>query len=58
VPSGSSELPYEALKNAGADVTFYTIAGAGHEEPRFNSEMMRAAVKVFIDENLRAKNSK
>ncbi len=49
LPSGSSELRYEALKNAGAVVTFYTIAGAGHEDPKYNSGMMRAAVKAFID---------
>jgi len=58
VPWQQSELLYEALKNAGADVTFYTIAGAGHEDPKFNSEMMRAAVKAFFDKNLTAKKSK
>jgi len=58
VPWQQSELLYEALKNAGAGVTFYTIAGAGHEDPKFNSEMMRAAVKAFFDKNLKAKNSK
>jgi predicted esterase len=58
LPSGSSELLYEALKNTGADVTFYTIAGAGHEDPKFDSEMMHAAVKALIDKNLKAKNSK
>jgi acetyl esterase/lipase len=58
VPWQQSELLYEALKNAGADVTFYTIAGAGHEDPKFNSEMMCAAVKAFFDKNLKVKNSK
>jgi len=58
VPWQQSELLYEALKNVGANVTFYTIAGAGHEDPKFNSEMMRAAVKAFFDKNLKAKYSK
>ena len=30
VPYGQSLLLVEALKNAGVDVTFYTVAGAGH----------------------------
>lgn len=49
-----SELLYEALTKAGADVTFYTIAGAGHEDPKFDSAMMRAAVKAFFDRHLKA----
>jgi dipeptidyl aminopeptidase/acylaminoacyl peptidase len=56
VPWQQSELLYEALTRAGADVTFYTIAGAGHEDPRFDSPMMRAAVKAFFDKHLRAVN--
>lgn len=53
VPWQQSELLYEALKKAGADLTFYTIAGAGHEDPKFDSRMMRAAVKAFFDKYLK-----
>jgi acetyl esterase/lipase len=53
VPWEQSELFYEALTHAGADVTFYTIAGAGHEDPNFDSPMMRAAVKAFFDKHLK-----
>lgn len=52
VPWEQSELFYEALTHAGADVTFYTIAGAGHEDLKFDSPMMRAAVKAFFDKHL------
>jgi hypothetical protein len=58
LPGGSSEWLFEALKNAGASVTFCAVAGAGHEDPNFNSEMMRAAVEAFIDKYLKAKHSK
>jgi acetyl esterase/lipase len=53
VPWEQSELFYEALTHAGADVTFYTIAGADHEDPKFDSPMMRAAVKAFFDRHLK-----
>lgn len=37
VPHNQSELLYDALKNAGVDVTFYTVRGGGHggfQDPR------------------------
>jgi acetyl esterase/lipase len=53
VPCNQSELLFAALKEAGANVTFYKIAGAGHEDPAFNSVMMRAAVLAFLDKYLK-----
>lgn len=53
VPCNQSELLYEALKQAHANVTFYKIAGAGHEDPAFDSDMMRAAVLAFLDKYLK-----
>jgi len=54
VPWHQSQLFYQALARAGADVTFYTIAGADHGDHRFDSEMMRAAVAAFFDKHLKA----
>ncbi len=54
VPREQSELLYHALKNAGAAVTFYMIAGAGHEDRQFDSDMMRGAVLAFFDKYLKA----
>jgi acetyl esterase/lipase len=53
VPCNQSELLYEALKKARANVTFYKIAGAGHGDPTFDSVMMRAAVLAFLDKYLK-----
>jgi acetyl esterase/lipase len=53
VPCNQSELLFKALKTAGDNVTFYIIAGAGHEDPAFNSVTMRAAVLAFLDKNLK-----
>ena len=53
VPCHQSELLFEALKKAKADVTFYKIAGAGHGGVVFESEMMRAAVLAFFNEHLK-----
>ena len=53
VPYNQSELLYTALKKAGANVTFYKIAGASHGGPAFDSDMMRAAVLAFLDQYLR-----
>jgi acetyl esterase/lipase len=58
VPHYQSELLYKALTNAGADVTFYTIAGADHESPPFDSDMMRGAVKSFFDKHLKEAGQK
>ena len=56
VPFNQSELLFEALKAARADVTFYKIAGAGHGGPAFDSKMMRAAVLAFLDLHLKPKS--
>ena len=53
VPCHQSELLFKALKKAGDNVTFYIIAGAGHEDPAFHSVMMRAAVLAFLDKYLK-----
>jgi acetyl esterase/lipase len=57
VPCDQSELLFKALKKAGANVTFYKIAGAGHGGPAFNSDMMRAAVLAFFDKHLKQHSS-
>jgi acetyl esterase/lipase len=53
VPCNQSELLFDALKKAHDNVTFYKIAGAGHEDPAFDSVMMRAAVLAFLDKYLK-----
>jgi acetyl esterase/lipase len=57
VPLHQSELLYEALKKAGADVTFYKIAGAGHGGGIFYTGMMQAAVQAFFDQHLKSRPS-
>lgn len=54
VPWQQSELLFQALRKARVSATFYRIAGAGHADPAFNSDMMRAAVLAFLDKNLKA----
>ena len=53
VPCNQSELLFDALKKARANVTFYKIAGAGHGGPAFDSDMIRAAVLAFLDKYLK-----
>ncbi|HUA67787.1 MAG TPA: alpha/beta hydrolase [Candidatus Saccharimonadales bacterium] len=53
VPCNQSELLFDALKKAHDNVTFYKIVGAGHEDPAFDSVMMRAAVLAFLDKHLK-----
>jgi len=53
VPCNQSALLFEALKKAQVNVTFYKIAGAGHGDPAFDSDMMRAAVLAFLDKYLK-----
>jgi acetyl esterase/lipase len=53
VPYNQSELLFDRLKSAGDDVTFYKVAGAGHGTPEFSSDMMRAAVRAFLDRHLK-----
>lgn len=53
VPYNQSELLFDALRKAGADVTFYKVAGAGHGTKEFGSDIMRGAVRAFFDRNLK-----
>ena len=53
VPCGQSGLLFDALKRARVPVTFYKIAGAGHNDPAFDSVMMRGAVLAFLDKYLK-----
>lgn len=53
VPYNQSELLFEALRKAGADVTFYKVAGAGHGTKEFGSDVMRGAVRAFFDKYLK-----
>ena len=57
VPCHQSELLFEALEQARDNVTFYKIAGAGHEDPAFDSVMMRGAVLAFLDKYLKPQSS-
>ena len=54
VPCNQSELLFDALKKAHDNVTFYKIAGAGHEDRAFDSVMMRGAVLAFFDKYLKS----
>jgi acetyl esterase/lipase len=56
VPFHQSELMYEALKQAGRDVTFYKIAGAGHGGAAFYNDLTKALVLAFLDRTLKARN--
>ena len=55
VPVNQSELLFEALKAAGANVTFHKIAGAGHGGPQFGTPMICAMVLAFLDLHLKGK---
>lgn len=46
VPHNQSQLLYEALKNAGVQVKFHTVEGAGHG---FNSPQVDKMVEDFFD---------
>jgi acetyl esterase/lipase len=52
VPYHQSELLFQALQQAGADVAFYKLAGAGHGGPAFDSPPTRGAVQAFFDRHL------
>jgi acetyl esterase/lipase len=54
VPVNQSELLFEALRQAGANVTFHKIAGAGHGGPAFNTPVVRAMVLAFLDQHLKS----
>jgi len=52
VPFNQSVLLYEALKEAGKEVTFYRVNGAGHGPGIFSKQMMQI-VEDFLDQHLR-----
>ena len=52
VPFNQSVLLYDALREAGKEVTFYRVNGASHGPGIFSEEMMRI-VKDFLDQQLR-----
>ena len=51
VPFNQSVLLYEALRDAGQDVSFYKIAGAGHGD-RFFTPSTLAVVRAFLKQHL------
>jgi acetyl esterase/lipase len=55
VPFSQSELLVTALKNAGVDVTFRPVKGAGHGGPAFSSADNLRAVEEFLDKHLKAR---
>jgi acetyl esterase/lipase len=55
VPCHQSELLYEALKKAKAEVTFHKIPGAGHGGKGFSTDKMHAAIQEFFDKHLKAR---
>jgi acetyl esterase/lipase len=52
VPFNQSVLLYEALRDAGHDVTFYKVAGADHGV-RFWTPAVMDVVRAFLDEHLK-----
>jgi acetyl esterase/lipase len=56
VPWHQSELLFEALQQAGVDVAFYKLAGAGHGGPAFDSTPTRGAVQAFFDRHLKPRD--
>jgi acetyl esterase/lipase len=55
VPCHQSELLYEALKKAGAQVTFQKIPGAGHGGREFSTDKMQNTVQEFLEKHLKVK---
>ncbi|MHB1037149.1 MAG: alpha/beta hydrolase fold domain-containing protein [Pirellulales bacterium] len=53
VPHEQSTLLAAALKKAGVEVTFKTIAGAGHGGPQFNSPENTKLVEEFFEKSLK-----
>ena len=53
VPCNQSELLFDALKKAGANVTFHKIVGAGHGGLQFSTPVVRAMVLAFFEQHLR-----
>jgi acetyl esterase/lipase len=48
VPHAQSELLHRALREAGADSTLLTIAGANHEDPAFDRPAILGGVAAFL----------
>jgi acetyl esterase/lipase len=56
VPCHQSELLHEALKQAGIEVTYHKIPGAGHGGKEFGTEEMQAAIQAFFDKHLKGRH--
>ena len=52
VPLGQSELLVRALRDAGVQVTFVPVEGAGHGGPPFNTPEVRERMEAFFDRHL------
>lgn len=52
VPLRQSELLRDALKRAGADVTFHVVKGAGHGSRNVINPEVRAMILAFLNEKL------
>lgn len=57
VPLNQSSLLFVALKQAGTDVHFHTIHGAGHGRPGFGAPEIEKMVETFFAEKLKAKST-
>jgi acetyl esterase/lipase len=55
VPCHQSELLHKALKQAGVEVTFSKIPGAGHGGRGFSTDKMQAAIEAFFNKHLKAR---
>lgn len=53
VPWHQSQLLYDALTQAGVEVSFSKIPGASHGGPQFSTEKMQADVLAFFDKHLK-----
>jgi acetyl esterase/lipase len=54
VPWHQSQLLYEALHQAGVDVSFVKIPEASHGGPQFSTEQMQSDVLAFFEKHLKA----
>jgi acetyl esterase/lipase len=52
VPISQSETFAQALKNAGADVTFVVVKGAGHGSPQFTNPENQKLIEDFFAKHL------
>ncbi|MFD7710226.1 alpha/beta hydrolase family protein, partial [Streptomyces sp. NPDC059786] len=47
-----AEAPHQRLSRAGSESTLMTVAGAGHDDPRFDQPFVRAATAAFLADAL------